>query len=299
MLCALNTLYKSSKNLIKMKNIQKFAFLFSVGSLLMACNNDDNSSLIEENTFGDAELYFDNGVNGDKLILGSSYINSNQEILTINRFNYIISNVVLIKADGTEYVYPKEKSYFIISEEADLHTVKLGNIPAADYVKVRFGLGVDQQKYLEGETAQQEFWDYAMQHNLTWTWSTGYRFINFEGTFKPLAAAKNEEPGTGTPGLYNFQIHQGSNTATDNYREITLNLPTTARVRKGEKPSIHIVADANIIADGKNKIILKDNLNAAGTNASIMGGENLIKIAENTLQMFLVDHVHNGSGSHH
>ena len=289
------------------KNIQKFAFLFSAGSLLVACNNDDSSSIIEENTFGDAELYFDNGVNGDKLVLGSTYINGNNEALTIDRFNYIISNIVLIEADGTEYVYPKAKSYFIVSEEADLHTVNLENIPAADYVRIRFGLGVDQQKYLEGETAQQEFWNYAAQHNLTWTWSTGYRFINFEGTFATANGSKHEdhknpgheEPGTGTPGLFNFQIHQGSNTATDNYREITLNLPTTARVRKGEKPSIHIIADANKIVDGTHKIILKDNLNAAGTNASIMGGENLIKIAENTLQMFVVDHVHNGAGSHH
>lgn len=284
------------------KNIQTFAWLFSAGSLFVACNNDDNASVIEENTFGAAELYFDNGVNGDKLVLGSSYTNSNGETLTIKRFNYIISNIVLIKADGTEYIYPKAKSYFIISEEADLHTVQLENIPAGDYVKVRFGLGVDQQKYLEGETAQQEFWDYAVQHNLTWTWSTGYRFINFEGTFKPAHAAKHEdheEPGTGTPELFNFQIHQGSNTSTDNYREITLNLPTTVRIRKIDKPSIHIVADANKITDGQNKIVLQDNLNAAGTNASIMGGENLIKIAENTLQMFFVDHVHNGSGSHH
>lgn len=289
----------------KMKNNKKAIIAFFASSLfLTACNSDDSSSIIEENTFGDAELYFDNGVNGDKLILGNSYKYSNGETLTINRFNYIISNVILIKADGTEYVYPKAKSYFVVSEEADLHTISLENIPAGDYVKVKFGLGVDNQRYLEGETAQQEFWNYAASHNLTWTWSTGYRFINFEGTFTPATAAKHEdpaheEPGTGTPGMYNFQIHQGSNTATDNYREITLNLPTTARVRKGDKPSIHIITDANKIADGTNKIVLKDNLNAAGTNASIMGGENLIKIAENTLQMFTVDHVHNGGGTHH
>jgi hypothetical protein len=64
-------------------------------------------------------------------------------------------------------------------------------------------------------------------------------------------------------------------------------------------PNIHLVADANAIADGTNKIILQNNLNTAGTNASIMGGENLIKIATNTMNMFKVDHVHNGSGNHH
>lgn len=273
-----------------MKSIIKNIFTATAFfGLLTSCSSDDNSGGNVDGTFGEAELYFDNGVNGDALVLGSSYTNSNEETLIINRFNYIISNIVFIKADGSEFVYPKEKSYFVVSEESNINTLHLENIPSGDYTKVKFGIGVDNQRYLEGETAQQEFWNYASQHHLTWTWSTGYRFINFEGTF---TSSNNSEPK-------NFQIHQGSNTATDNYREVTLDLPTTARVRQDEKPSIHIITDANKIADGVNKIVLFDNLNPAGTNASIMGGENLIKIAENTLQMFVVDHVHNGSGNHH
>lgn len=256
--------------------------------ITMSCNSDDYQEATEGTT-GEAELYFDNGVNGDQLILGSSYTNSNGERLTINRLNYIISNIALIRSDGTEFVYPKEKSYHIISEEADLHIIHLTDIPAGDYRQVRFGIGVDQQRYLEGENAQQEFWDYAASHDLTWTWSTGYRFINFEGTF---TSTHNTEPLL-------FQIHQGSTSATDNYREVTLPLPTSARVRSGEKPSIHIVSDANVIADGRHKIVLSDHLNATGTNAGIMGGESLVKIAENILDMFYVDHVHNGAGIHH
>ncbi|MBT0608358.1 MbnP family protein [Aequorivita echinoideorum] len=262
------------------------ASLFS--GLLVSCSNDDDTQQETIEGFGDAELFFDNGMAGDALILGGSKTNSNNETLTVNRLNYIISNVVLIEEDGTEYVYPKNESYFIISQEGDMHTVHLENIPAGDYTQVRFGIGVDELRYLEGETAQQEFWDYAAANNMTWTWSTGYRFINFEGTF---TSENNSEP-------LQFQVHQGSNSATDNYREVTLNLPTTARVRVDEMPNIHIIADANTIVDGTNKIVLSENLNTAGTNASIMGGENLILIAENTQQMFTVDHVHNGGGSH-
>lgn len=256
---------------------------------LNACSSDEKVSESLDGTFGDMELFFDNGVAGDALVLGSSYTNSNGETMTINRLNYIVSNFVLIDAAGNEFVYPKNNSYFIISAESDWVTVHLENIPAGDYTQIKFGLGVDQQRYLEGETAQQEFWNFASANNMVWTWSTGYRFINFEGTFTAAAQA--------TP--LQFQIHQGSNSATDNYRTVALNLPTTARVREDEIPTVHLVADANIIADGVNKIILQDNLNTAGTNASIMGGENLVKIATNTLEMFTVDHVHNGSGSHH
>lgn len=257
--------------------------------LFVSCSSDDDSSPVAEDAMGDVELYFDNGVNGDALILGSTYTNSNGESLTINRLNYIISNIVLIKADGTEYTYPKEESYFVISAEGDLLTAHLENVPAGDYAQLKFGIGVDEQRYLQGETAQQSFWDLATEYNLTWTWSTGYRFINFEGTYTSPEV----------DGEKAFQVHQGSNTATDNYREVTLSLPTTARVREGEMPNIHLKTDANVVLDGVNKIKLADNINEAQTATAIMGGENLITIAENTLDMFVVDHVHNGGNSSH
>ncbi len=270
----------------QLKNI---AAVLAATVLFSSCSNDDNASSVNPNAFGDAEVYFDNGVGGDALTLGTSYTNSNGETLTINRLNYIVSNFVLIKEDGTEYVYPKEESYFVISEETGVLTAHLENIPEGDYKKVRFGIGVDQQRYLQGETAQQSFWDLAAANSMTWTWSTGYRFINFEGTFTTTAS----------PEAKIFQVHQGSNTATDNYREVTLNLPTTARVREGEVPSIHIKANANVILDGQQKVKLMDNMNQAGTGAAVMGGENLITIAGNTLKMFSVDHVHNGGTGHH
>ena len=270
-----------------MKSIISMAAIVAATTLFMSCSNDDNNT-IAEGTMGNVELYFDNGVAGDALILGNSYTNSSDEVLTINRVNYIISNIKLIREDGSSYTYPKEESYFIISEEAGMKTIHLENIPAGDYKKITFGIGVDQQRYLQGETAQQSFWDLAAQHDLTWTWSTGYRFINFEGEF----AAPSIE------GTLPFQVHQGSNSSTDNYREVTLDLPTTARVREEEMPNIHIKTDINVILDGANKIILADNLNGAGNAASVMGGENLIMIAENTLQMFIVDHVHNDGGHH-
>jgi hypothetical protein len=267
--------------------IQPLAALLALATLFVSCNNDDVTP-VTENTFGDVQLYFDNGVNGDALILGSAYTNSNAECLTINRLNYIVGNIVLVKADGTQYVYPKEQSYFVISQDAGLLTAHLENVPAGDYTQLKFGIGVDQQRYLQGETAQQSFWDLAAAHEMTWTWSTGYKFINFEGAFTTPSLATDMA----------FQMHQGSNTATDNYREVTLNLPTTARVRQGDEPSIHLKTDVNVLLDGQVKIRLADNLNAAGTGAAIMGGENLITIANNSLQMFMVDHVHNGAGSH-
>lgn len=265
----------------------KIAAFAAATTLFISCSDDDTATGFTGS--GEAEVFFDNGVAGNNLLLGvAGMSNSNGESLTINKLNYIVSNFTLIDENGQEYDYPANSSYFVISEEGQLNTVHLEDIPAGNYKKIRFGIGVDQQRYLQGETAQQSFWDLATLYDLTWTWSTGYKFINMEGTF---TSSQSPEPKV-------FQVHQGSNTATDNYREVTLDLPTTARVREDMTPSIHIIADANVILDGANKISLFQNLNPAGTSAAIMGGENLIKIAANTTAMFSVDHVHNDGSAH-
>lgn len=271
-------------------NYIKTVALAAIATAFVSCSSDDDATNeVIADTYGDVEFYFDNGTNGDALTLGVPYTNSMNETLTVDKLNYIISNFVLIDTDDNEVVYPKEQSYFITNQQDEIKTVHLENIPAGNYKAVRFGIGVDEQRYLQGETAQQSFWDLAAANDLTWTWSTGYRFVVFEGAF---TSAENTEP-------IPFKVHQGSNSETDNYREVTLTLPTTARVREGETPSIHIITDVNKLLDGETKISLYDNLNQAGTAAAIMGGENLIKIADNSTEMFTVDHVHNGSGSHH
>ncbi|GGB76155.1 hypothetical protein GCM10007424_15200 [Flavobacterium suaedae] len=271
-------------------NYIKTVALAAIATAFISCSSDDDATgEVIGDTYGDVEFYFDNGAAGNSLILGVPFTNSMDEALTVNKLNYIVSNFVLIDADGNEVVYPKEESYFITNQQDEVKTVHLENVPAGDYKAVRFGIGVDEQRYLQGETAQQSFWDLAAANDLTWTWSTGYRFVVFEGTF---TSPENAEPLL-------FKVHQGSNTETDNYREVTLTLPTTARVREGETPSIHLITDVNKLLDGETKISLHDNLNQAGTAAAIMGGENLIKIADNSTEMFTVDHVHNGAGHHH
>ncbi|WP_177761012.1 MbnP family protein [Flavobacterium sp. I3-2] len=271
-----------------MKNIFKILSILMV-SLLVTCNSNDDS--IATNEKGNVQLFFDHTFNGDKLLLETSfYTNSNNESLQISRFSYIISNIRLINDKGETFTYPKNESYFIIDSGANQLTIDLENVPAANYTSITFGIGVDQEKYLTGENDQQEFWDLAAQHEMTWAWITGYKFINMEGVFR-----SNEVEGTP-----NFSVHVGSHgTALDNYKEITLSLPNSARVRENMRPSIHFLVDANKILDGTNKIKLSENLNPAGTTASIMVNANLSpKIHQNATEMFTVDHVHNSGESH-
>lgn len=269
-----------------MKTFFKYLFLLVLSISIFSCSSDDTAEVISGN--GDLIVHFDNSVNGDDLILGSSYTNSNGETLKINRFNYIVSNFVLIKEDNSEVVYPKNQSYFVINEGANLQDVNLANIPAGNYKGIKFGVGVDQARFIAGQAEQQDFWDFAMSNNMTWSWSVGYKFINFEGTFtSPLVDGERE-----------FKVHMGSHgTNLDNYREVTVMFPSIARVRTNETPTVHFVADANKILDGATKLKLSEAVNAAGWAQIMVNAEKAPIIANNAQAgMFEVDHVHNGAG---
>jgi hypothetical protein len=79
-----------------------------------------------------------------------------------------------------------------------------------------------------------------------------------------------------------------ANGTPDLYREITLNLPTTARVTNQITPSIHILADFNQYLSGDTPLILNS------TNDMMMGSsQHLVDVTNNLTKMFKVDHVHN------
>lgn len=249
-----------------------------------SCSDDDTPESLEGKN--NVSIEFDNSFNGDDLVLGSSYTNGNGEKLKVNAFDYIVSNFVLVTEDGTEFTYPKEESFFIISEGGGEKTknikVMLKNVPAGKYTKVKFGIGVDQERYLEGQAAQEDFWKKAENYALTWSWQAGYKFVVLEGDFTS-SEVKEAKP---------YWLHIASRgSSVDLYKEVELSMDV-ALVSNNKSPQIHITTDANKMLFGTNKIKLAEE-------NSIMGGDKAGLIAENNKEMFSVHHVHNGSDSHH
>jgi hypothetical protein len=249
---------------------------------LISCSNDDDTNDLSGT--GSLILEYDNGYGDNDLILNTqSNTTSNNEVLKISTIKYIISNVVLIKADGSTFTYPKSKSYFIADESnVDGHEFELTDIPAGDYVKVKFGIGVDKEQWQLGASGQGDFLAQAQAADMIWTWSAGYKFLAFEGTFTSATVT------TATP----FMVHTGQTGTDYNYTEVTLDMPTKALVRTTITPEVHIKTDLSKIIDGTNKIKLSDN-NMGGMGAMIMSGAKLPLITQNITAMFKVDHVHN------
>ncbi len=264
-----------------MKNIlYKTVFILALAVSITGCSNDNDDTA----TTGKIGLKFDNSYGSNDLILDTqTNTTANNEVLKINLVKYIVSNIVLTKDDGTTYTYPKAKSYFIADEsDAAGYKFELNDIPAGDYTKVKFGIGVDKEQWQLGATGQGDFLAQAEAEDLLWSWSAGYKFFAFEGTFTSATVT--------TP--TSFMIHTGQTGTAYNYTEVTLDLPTKALVRGNITPSIHIVTDLSKILDGQNTIKLSDN-NMSGMGAMIMGGTILESITTNISTMFRVDHVHN------
>ena len=263
-------------------NLIKIVAIMAIIVTMVSCSNNQNTDTITGN--GKLELEFDNVFGNANLILNSQdNVTSQGETLKVSDVKYIVSNIVLTKEDGSTFIYPKSESYFIVSEaNSASQLLELENIPAGNYTKIKFGIGVDETQYNEGQTVQGDFFAQAQNEDMAWTWSAGYKHILFEGMFTSTTVT--------TPTI--FMVHTGKSGTNYNYTDVTLNFPNKALVRTTITPEVHIFTDIAKIIDGSNKIKLSDN-NVNSMGAMIMSGANLTLVTENVSNMFTVDHVHN------
>ena len=254
------------------------AFLFTSCS-----NEDDDKETISGQ--GSITLEFDNVFKTANFAFNTNYTNSNGEVLNVSKLKYIVSNIVLTKEDGSTYVVPKSESYFIIDESIEeAQAITLPNIPAGNYKSVQFGIGVDRIQWELGADGQGDFLAKAQTAGMMWSWTGGYKFVNFEGSYTT--------PTNSTP--TNFKVHTGktmvSGVENYNYTSINLNFPENekALVRTSITPEVHLFVDVSKILDGNTVINLTD-----ATGGNIMGGAKLATITENLNTMISVNHIHN------
>ncbi|MEC5395485.1 MbnP family protein [Bergeyella sp. RCAD1439] len=268
-----------------------FSSLFFIALILFAftsCRNSDNE--IENNTPGNLQIKFENGF----LHLGNIVLNQTTQTSTngqkhkFSTLKYIVSNITLIDENGNEVKYhynDPDRGAFIIDQAqaiAGVSYLNLSAIPKGRYKKIKFGLGISPQAYLLGLDGQGEFWDKAKTAGMAWSWAAGYIFTKIEGQYGSSTAETEFRNHAGNMG------NPAAKGTPDLYREITLELPTTARVSQSVTPSIHILADFNHFLSGAIPLTLDE------TNASAMGSSpHLVRVTDNLSQMFIVDHVHN------
>lgn len=272
--------------------IYKFLSLFFIAFTVLSfssCGSRDEDNP-QDTIPGTLQIKFENGFNnlGDIVLNQTTQTSSQGQKHNFSTLKYIISNITLIDEAGKEFRYNEnnpDKGAFIIDQAdavAGIVYLDLNEIPQNNYKKIKFGLGISQNAYLLGQGGQAEFWNRAKQKGMSWSWAAGYVFVKLEGKYGTGSATTEYMNHTGNMG------NVKANDTPDLYREITLNLPTTARVNGRIRPSIHILADLNQFLSGEKSL----TLNTA--NAMMMGSSpHLVDVTNNLIKMFKVDHVHN------
>lgn len=262
-----------------MKNIQHTLLVILCATFIFSCKKSSDSPATGT---GKVSLEFDNRAGDAELVFGTTYTTAAGEQISFTKFNYYISNVVFIKADGSSYVVPKDSCYYLVQHDVEESRGPLiSNIPAGDYTAIQFVLGVDSAKCAAPVEQRTGVLDPAGEgQDMYWSWNSGYIFLKTEGT-----SAQSTMENTF---MYHVGGFGGTTSATiNNIKTIKLIAPEDPiMVRTNRQPDIHMYVDAMKLFNGTTNI-------SVASDPMVMFAPYSTTIANNYQHMFSINHVHN------
>jgi hypothetical protein len=226
------------------------------------------------------QLKFNNNFGSESFAFKKEYTTAFGEKLTFTTLNYFISNIKLIRKDGTEYVVPQDSSYFLIKQaDSASKTIVLNNIPEGKYKAVGFTIGVDSVRNTLPVDKRTGALDVgAAARGMYWVWNSGYIFFKLEGkTVNDVDSLRK-----------NFQYHIGGYGGFDsktinNIKVKTLEVKKLV-VSKKKQPIINIQVDIAKFFDNTTPIKVAEH-------RSVMWGDLSVKIADNYFSIFNIGNI--------
>lgn len=118
-------------------------------------------------------------VGADTLKFNTSFTTENKLRYTLSSFRYYLSDICLVKADGSEHAI--EGKVFLV--HPNISDYPLGNVPVGDYTGIRFTVGLDSATNHADPTTYPIAHPLAIQSPaIHWDWNSGYIFLMLEGT---------------------------------------------------------------------------------------------------------------------
>ncbi len=275
--------------------------LMMISLVMISCSKS-------EDVANSVNLHFNNTFKNTTIVLGgaespaaATNTSANGQVHQFSELKYVISNIRLIKADGTEVPYhvnDLDRGATVIDQAkaASLNYV-LSNIPVGEYKQIKFGLGVKQEINTLDQLRFPAFYAAAGANDtqMHWEWGTGYRFTKLEGFYGVDHKELSIHTGSTVNGTNGDEstYKQG----VDAYRDITLSLPSLMNVGKSV-PQINIRADFDKLLSGKTNTI---TLGANNAVPSIHSAVEMVKFVDNlggngtsdTAGMFTIESVSN------
>lgn len=192
---------------------------------------------------GSVDIEFVNRVGTADLVFGENHLNAAGDSFRVSKFNYYVSNVVLVRENGSTFVHPE--SYFVVRHpKTRVFTIK--NVPDGRYTALRFLVGVDSARNCSG--AQTGGLDLSLNGDMFWSWNSGYIFMKLEG-ISPSVEAANKA----------FTFHIGGFRGADKtQRQVEIPLTASPLSISGSNTRIKLVADVGSVFSGPHSVTLKD-----------------------------------------
>jgi plastocyanin len=162
-----------------MKNQFLFATLLLSIIFISSCKKEDTLT-----GNGPVTIHFDNRAGADDFAFSTNYTTAAGDTVNFTKVKYYVSNFVLVKSDGSQYVIPQSETYRLIDEAVDsTQEITFNNIPAGDYTSVKYIIGVDSLRSTTDVSQRTGDLDPAGGGaDMYWSWNSGYIFFKIEGT---------------------------------------------------------------------------------------------------------------------
>ena len=221
---------KSLKNSIKKALIITFAVF-----CLNSCKKNSTQTPVITAETGNLFLHLHTNVDTNEVDYNTIYNLSNGRKISVNLAQMYLSNIQLIKDDGSFYNCPTN----LILKVQELEAYLLGSVPTGNYKSIRFTVGLDSITNLKTPTTN----DTALNNNSMWFGSSaqpkGYVYINFQGMIDTSDAGNKSN-------LLPFMYMIGTN---NNSRQVTMPNQNYV-VSKGQAQFIHIIIDYSKLLEG-------------------------------------------------
>jgi hypothetical protein len=161
-----------------MKKIKLILILSALISLvgITSCND---KTVEPTNQTQSLSLNFSAKVGTKDLDYTSSFTTDAGARYTVSMFRYYVSNIRLIKSDGTEY--PINNKYLLVTPS--VANYDLGQVPVGSYKGIKFSVGIDSVTNHADPTVYPVTNPLAIQSPaIHWSWNSGYIFMMIEGS---------------------------------------------------------------------------------------------------------------------
>ena len=227
--------------------------------------------MLRRNNSAHLTLQIEHRFGVDELRLDQEYTTYHGDKVTLTKFKYYLGNIELKQATGATWSDPNH--YYVIDindESASTFVIDLADIPAGEYNRLSFVVGVDSTNNHSGK--QEGALD--PDHGMFWMWETGYVFFKVEGRYI------SSHGGSGA-----MVYHIGRDEC---YRKIMLDLPQALKLSTANPTLVTITADSKKFFGGFAKASIDLKAESGKTSISVMSGEKAPKVANNFAGIFSI-----------